>query len=93
MPVFLVIPSQYCLKCMVNSLRLDVSNCDSGLVVHAHRSCYKSTAYWVFMQPVKCSQLFHIHWDSCVQSNKKKNLHALLLNALREYYKVCKSAG
>ena len=35
MPVFLVIPSQYCLKCVVISLRLDVSNCDSGLVVHA----------------------------------------------------------
>ena len=34
-PVFLTIPSQYCLKCMVISLRLDVSNCDSGLVVHA----------------------------------------------------------
>ena len=34
-PVFLAIPSQYCLKCVVISLRLDVSNCDSGLVVHA----------------------------------------------------------
>jgi hypothetical protein len=33
MPVFLAIPSQYCL---VISLRLDVSNyCDRGLVVHA----------------------------------------------------------
>ena len=35
MPVFLAIPSQYCLKCVVISLRLYVSNCDSGLVVHA----------------------------------------------------------
>ena len=34
-PVFLTIPSQYCLKCVVIGLRLDVSNCDSGLVVHA----------------------------------------------------------
>ena len=35
MPVFLVIHSQYCLKCLVISFRLDVSSWDSGLVVHA----------------------------------------------------------
>ena len=34
-PVFHAIPSQYCLKCLVISLRLDVSNCGSGLAVHA----------------------------------------------------------
>ena len=28
-------PSQYCLKCLVIGLRLDVSICESGLVVHA----------------------------------------------------------
>ena len=33
-PVFLAIPSQYCLKCVVIHLRLD-GNCDSGLVIHA----------------------------------------------------------
>ncbi len=37
MPVFLAIPVhvQYCLKCVVISLRLDVSHCDRGLVMHA----------------------------------------------------------
>ena len=35
MPVFLVIPSQYCLNCVVICLRIDISNYDSGLVVHA----------------------------------------------------------
>ena len=52
-PVFLAIPSQYCLKCVVISLGLDVSNCDSGLVVHALDA---ATAYWVlvhFREPVK----------------------------------------
>ena len=34
-PVFLAIPSQYSLKCLVISLRLDVSSWDKGLVVHA----------------------------------------------------------
>ena len=34
-PVFLVIPSQYCLNCLVTSLRLHVSSLDNGLVVHA----------------------------------------------------------
>ena len=34
-PVFLAIPAQYCLKCIVISLRLDVCNCDRGLMVHA----------------------------------------------------------
>ena len=34
-PVFLAIPAQHCLKCIVINLRLDVSNCDGGLVVHA----------------------------------------------------------
>ena len=33
--VFLAIPSQYSLKCLVISLRLDVSSWDKGLVVHA----------------------------------------------------------
>ena len=33
-PVFLAIPSQYSLKCLVVSLRLDVSSWDKGLVVH-----------------------------------------------------------
>ena len=33
-PVFLAIPSQYSLKCLVISLRLDVSSWDKGLVVH-----------------------------------------------------------
>ena len=35
MPVFLMIPLKYCLNCIIMSLRLDVSNCDSGLEVHA----------------------------------------------------------
>ena len=34
-PVFRVMPSQFCLKCLAISLRLDVSNCESGLVVNA----------------------------------------------------------
>ena len=34
-PAFLVIPSQYCLKCLVINLRPEISNCDNGLVVHA----------------------------------------------------------
>ena len=32
--LFLAIPSQYCLKCLVISFRLDVSSWDSGLVIH-----------------------------------------------------------
>ena len=32
-PIFLAIPSQYCLKCVVISLRLDVGNFDSGLAI------------------------------------------------------------
>ena len=34
-PVFLAIPSQYSLKCLVISLRLDVSSWDKGLALHA----------------------------------------------------------
>ena len=34
-PEFRAIPSQYCLKCLVISLRLNVNSCESGLVVHA----------------------------------------------------------
>ena len=34
-PVFLAMPSQYSLKCLVISLRLEVSSWDNGLVVHA----------------------------------------------------------
>ena len=34
-PVFLVIPSQYCLKCLVINLRLEVSNCDNGFTLEA----------------------------------------------------------
>ena len=34
-PVFLAIPSQYSLKSLVISLRLEVSSWDNGLIVHA----------------------------------------------------------
>ena len=51
-PVFLVIPLQYCLKCVVISLRLDVSNCDSGLVVHALEAAI-NLLLMHFWEPVK----------------------------------------
>ena len=47
--MFRAIPSQYCLKCLVISLRLDVSSCEKGLVVHAREAAINLLhAYWIF---------------------------------------------
>ena len=54
-PVFLAIPSQYSLKCLVISLRLDVSSWDKGLVVHALEAAINLLPIFVhFREPIKC---------------------------------------
>ena len=52
-PVFFAIPSQYCLKCTVISLRLNVSNYDSGFVVHVLEAAINLHVLVYFREPVK----------------------------------------
>ena len=56
-PVFLAIPSQYSLKCLVISLWLEVSSWDNGLVVHALEiaiNLLPNRFFLHFKEPIKC---------------------------------------